>query len=73
MLEWLNMFSIEYIIKCESIHFLFSACLGYLVYWLTSTILSKRVDPYTFPLSFLLGVCISITVHILIDFFTAWA
>jgi hypothetical protein len=73
MLEWLEVFSIEYIIRCEATHFLFSAFLGYVGYWLMLTILSNQGDRYTFTSSLLFGVCISVTTHMFIDWFTCLA
>ena len=62
---------IEYIIRCLATHFLFSAYLGYSVYWLTQTILSKDGDAKQwFPFSFSVGCFVSVLVHILLDWFT---
>lgn len=67
-------FSLEEIIRYEATHFIFSAYLGFLAFWLMWTILSRR--PLRFPvrciyrISFLFGVCLSVTVHILLDFLT---
>ena len=62
------------IIRCESTHFLSSCALGWLVFVLTWTILSssnyKWLDRYIFRVSFLFGLCASVTMHIFIDAFT---
>lgn len=62
------------IIRDESIHFLLSVVLGWLVFSLILTILSSRKhrwsDRYIFRFSLVFGLCASVTMHILIDGFT---
>ena len=64
-------------IRCESVHFLSSAVLGWLVFCLIWTILSysnyKWSDHYIFRFSFVCGLLASVTCHIFIDGFTAIA
>jgi hypothetical protein len=68
---------LEEIIRAESIHFLFSVALGWLVFSLILTIYSSRKhrwsDRYIFQFGLLLGLFASVTIHILIDGFTNWA
>jgi hypothetical protein len=69
----------DYIIQVESVHFLCSACVGFLAFLLIWTIFSssknyKWSDRYTFRLSLLFGIACSVTIHILvIDGFTTIA
>jgi len=64
-------------IRCESTHFLSSAVLGWVVFCLIWTILSSSKwgysDRYIFRVSFLFGLCASVTMHIFIDGFTSIA
>jgi len=65
---------LQEIIRAESIHFLFSVALGWLVFSLILTIfLSRRhrwSDRYIFRFSLVFGLCASFTMHIFIDGFT---
>lgn len=64
-------------IRNESVHFLSSLALGWLVFCLTWTILSSSKLGYSdhciFQCSFLFGLCASVTMHILVDGFTSIA
>ena len=64
-------------IRCESVHFLSSCASGWLVFCLIWIILSSRKrecsDRYIFRVSFLFGLCASVTMHIFIDGFTSIA
>ena len=70
-------FTWEEILRYEITHFFFSAYLGFLGFLLMQTILShhtsKLSDHYIFHISFLFGVCLSVTVHMFIDAFTELA
>ena len=70
-------YSIETILRCESTHFLSSAFVGFLAFWLTWIILSRKQsrweDPYIFRISLLFGLCLSVTTHIIVDAFTILA
>ena len=61
-------------LRCESVHFLSSAVLGWLVFSLMLTIFSTKKlewsDHSIFLSSFLFGLSASVTIHILIDGFT---
>ena len=67
-------FTWEEILRYEITHFFFSAYLGFLGFLLMQTILSRHTsklpDRYIFSISFLFGVCSSVTVHMFIDAFT---
>lgn len=70
-------FSWEQAIRYEATHFLFSASLGFLLFSLTLTIFSyprfKEYDRFMWNISFLVGLSVSATVHILIDAYTTLA
>jgi hypothetical protein len=67
----------DQVIRAESTHFFFSACLGWLAFSLTLTIFSSRSstwdDRSIFRFSLLFGIASSLTMHIIIDGFTAIA
>ena len=66
--------SLEYIIRCESTHFLFSLFMGWLVASLIWTIYSsnkyKGYAQYTWSIGLLWGLFASVTTHIFIDSFS---
>jgi len=71
-------FSWEHAVRCECTHFLFSASLGYLAVLLSILIIcslrkSTELDQYTWRSSWLFGLCISVTTHMLIDAYTILA
>ena len=61
-------------LRCESVHFLSSAALGWVVFCLMLIILSEKKSAWSevsiFRCSFLFGLSASLTMHILIDGFT---
>ena len=67
-------FSLIHILRSAAIHFLSSACAGFVGFWLMQTILSQRRSAwparYIFNTSLLFGLAISATMHIAIDGFT---
>ena len=75
--SFLEPYSLDQIVRCESTHFLFSCFLGWLVFSLTWIILSsnrhKWQDRSIFPIGVLFGLLASVTTHIFIDGFTTVA
>jgi len=68
------MFPIEYVIRCEATHFFFSAYLGYLAFYLTSTIWFRVTgERPTFLFSVLSGLFASVCTHMILDYFTGVA
>ena len=70
--------SLEHMIRCECTHFCLSFFLGYVaVYLLILTTYSPdnstKLDHFTYLYYVLFGVCISVSVHIVIDAFTTLA
>jgi hypothetical protein len=65
---------LDHAIRCESVHFLSSSVLGWLVFCLTWTILShsKSIweDRFIFRVSLAWGLFASLSMHIIIDGFT---
>ena len=75
--EYWDDYSIEFMIRCEATHFLFSAFSGYVAFLLMWTILSGGTsqwsDRYIFFTSLFFGLSISATIHLLIDVLTQLA
>ena len=65
---------LEYVVRCESTHFLLSCLLGWLVFSLIWTIFSSSnfrwPDRYIFRISLVSGLLASVTLHMFIDAFT---
>ena len=68
--------SIGLLVRFEVEHFVLSACVGALVYWLTSIILSLIIssrishrDSYIYHCSLLVALSYAVLVHILEDYF----
>ncbi len=68
------MYPVDYVAICEAMHFLFSACLGLSVYFLTLTILYQKGERGTKALliSGLLGLSSALLLHTVIDWWGAF-
>jgi len=77
--------SLSYIIKCEAQHFVLSACVGLLAYWLMQTTLSHTkyleqkntqtnttADSFISHLPLRVAVCCSILAHVIEDYTVSW-
>ena len=75
--SFLEPYSLDQIVRCESTHFLLSCFLGWLVLSLTWIILSSNrhrwSDRSIFRIGVLFGLLASVTTHMLIDGFTSVA
>jgi hypothetical protein len=77
-LRYYNDYSIEYVIRCEATHFLFSAFMGFAVASVLMQTISSHnrwgwQDRYIYRFSFWWGLFAAILVHIIIDTFTQLA